>query len=129
MTIELIMLAASIVLGIAQILLSAQFKTKDRGLEWNMGPRDEPAKPLGVMAGRLARASANFLETFPFFAAALLMAAVLGRHNWMTQWGAILYFAGRLVYLPLYAWGVPVARTLAWGAAMLGLVLVLIGLI
>jgi uncharacterized MAPEG superfamily protein len=41
----------------------------------------------------------------------------------------VLYFAGRLVYVPLYAWGIRVARTLAWGAAMLGIALVLLGLI
>jgi uncharacterized MAPEG superfamily protein len=129
MTIELAMLACSIVLGLAQILVAAHFKTKERGLDWNIGPRDEPEKPLGVTAGRLERARGNFLETFPFFAAAVLMAAVAGRHNWLTQSGAVLYFAGRLVYVPLYAWGIPVARTLAWGVAMLGIVLVLIGLI
>lgn len=128
MTIELTMLTLSIVLGFAQILLAAQFKTKERGLDWNMGPRDEKEKPLGVMAGRLQRAQNNFLETFPFFAAAVLMAAVLGRHNGLTQWGAILYFAGRLIYLPLYAWGISVLRTLVWGVAMLGIALVLVGL-
>ena len=57
------------------------------------------------------------------------MAAVAGRHNWLTQSGAILYFAGRLAYVPLYAWGIPVVRTLAWGVAMLGILFVLIGLI
>jgi uncharacterized MAPEG superfamily protein len=129
MTTELVMLAASIVLGFAQILLAAHFKTKERGLSWNVGPRDEPEKPLGVLAGRLERADANFLETFPFFAAAVLMAAVLGRHNWLTQSGAVLYFAGRLIYVPLYVWGIPVIRTVVWGVAMLGIVLVLIGLI
>jgi uncharacterized MAPEG superfamily protein len=129
MTIELAMLACSIVLGLAQILVAAHFKTKERGLDWNIGPRDEPEKPLGVTAGRLERARGNFLETFPFFAAAVLMAAVAGRHNWLTQSGAVLYFAGRLVYVPLYAWGIPVARTLVWAVATLGIVLVLIGLL
>ena len=129
MTIELAMLACSIVLGLVQILLAAHFKTKERGLDWDLGPRDEPEKPLGIIAGRLQRATANFLETFPFFAAAVLMAAVAGRHNWLTQSGAVLYFAGRLVYVPLYAWGIPVVRTVVWGVAMLGIVLVLIGLI
>ena len=129
MTIELAMLASSIVLGLAQILLAAHFKTKERGLDWNVGPREEPEKPLGVMVGRLQRASANFLETFPFFAAAVLMAAVAGRQNWLTQSGAVLYFAGRLVYVPLYAWGIPLVRTLVWAVAMLGLVLVLVGLL
>ncbi len=129
MTLELKILAASIVLGLVQLLLAAQFKTRDRGLKWNLGPRDAPEKPLGALAGRLDRAGANFLETFPFFAAAVLMGAVLGRHNALTQWGAVLYLAGRLLFVPLYAFGIPVLRTLAWGVATAGIVLVLIGLI
>ena len=40
-----------------------------------------------------------------------------------------VYFAGRLVYVPLYAWGVPVVRTIVWGVAMLGIAMVLVGLI
>jgi uncharacterized MAPEG superfamily protein len=123
------MLAFSILLGFAQVLLAAHFKTRERGLDWNVGARDGPEKPLGLMAGRLDRASRNFLETFPFFLSAVLMAAVLGRHNWLTQWGAVLYFTGRLVYVPLYAWGVPVVRTIVWGVAMLGIAMVLVGLI
>ena len=129
MTIELVMLASSIVLGLAQILLAAHFKTKERGFRWNLGPRDEPEKPLGLIAGRLERARENFLETFPLFATAVLIAAIVGRHNWLTQSGAVFYFAGRVVYVPLYAWGIPVVRSLVWVAATLGIVLVLIGLI
>ena len=53
MTIERVMLACSIVLGLVQILLAAHFKTKERGLDWDLGPRDEPEKPLGIIAGRL----------------------------------------------------------------------------
>jgi uncharacterized MAPEG superfamily protein len=123
------MLALAVVLGLAQILLAAHFKTKERGVSWNLGARDEPEKPLGVIAGRLERARANFLETFPLFAAAVLIAAVAGRHNWLTQSGAVLYFAGRLLYVPLYAWGVPVVRSIVWLVATLGIVLVLVGLI
>ena len=48
----------------------------------------------------------NFLETFPLFAAAVLIAALAGRHSWMTEWGAVLYFVARVAYLSLYAFGV-----------------------
>ena len=70
----------------------------------------------------------NFLETFPLFAAAVLI-ALTARHNWMTEWGAVLYFVARVAYVPLYAYSVRVVRSLAWSVATLGIILILIGLI
>ena len=87
MTTELTMLALSIVLGLIQIAIAAEASTRQRGADWNVGPRDETVPPLAGTAGRLDRAMRNFLETFPLFAAAVLIAAVAGRHNWMTEWG------------------------------------------
>lgn len=129
MTIELIMLALAIVLGLVQITLAAQASTRARGTDWNLGPRDEVLPPLAGVAGRLDRALRNFLETFPLFAAAVLIAAVAGRHNWLTQCGAVLYLAARVAYIPLYVYGVRVARSAVWTLSALGIVLVLIGLI
>ena len=129
MTTELTMLALSIVLGLVQIMIAANASTRQRGADWNVGSRDEVLPPLGGTAGRLDRAMRNFLETFPLFAAAVLIAALAGRHNWMTQWGAVLYFAARVAYVPLYAYGVRIVRSVAWGVATLGIILILVGLI
>ena len=129
MTTELTMLALSIVLGLVQITMAAQASTRQRGADWNVGPRDEALPPLTGTAGRLDRAMRNFLETFPLFAAAVLIASLAGQHNWMTEWGAILYFVARVAYVPLYAYGVRVVRSLAWSVATLGILLILVGLI
>jgi hypothetical protein len=59
MTTELTMLALSVVLGIVQIVLSAQTKNLPTGYLWAAGPRDEPRPPLTAMAGRLERALSN----------------------------------------------------------------------
>ena len=74
--------------------------------------RHEPRPPLTPIAGRLERALANFLETFSLFAAAVLVAHAAGRHDWMTQWGSVLYPAARVAYVPLYAFGVFLVRSL-----------------
>jgi len=129
MTIELTMLALSVVLGIVQIVLSAQSKNRQHGYWWAAGPRDEPRPPLTGIAGRIERALTNFLETFPLFAAAVLIAHVAGRHDWMTVWGAVLYFAARVVYVPLYVLGVPLVRSLAWNVATIGIMLILLSLV
>ncbi len=130
MSTELTLLAWTIVLGLAQIVIAAQFFTAANGLGYGMSPRDTPPpKEPSVLGGRFERASKNLLETFPFAAAAILISAVLVRHNAYTYWGAQLYFWGRVVYLALYAAGIPVVRTLVWLASVLGIVLVLIGCI
>jgi uncharacterized MAPEG superfamily protein len=129
MTTELTMLALSVVLGIVQIVLSAQTKNRQTGYRWAGGPRDQPRPPLPAMAGRIERALANFLEAFPLFAAAVLIAHAAGRHDWMTVWGAQLYFWGRLAFLPRYASGVFLVRSLAWNVATLGIILILLSLV
>ena len=129
MTPEMTMLALSVVLGFVYIMTSAVAVTMQRGPSWNMGSRDDPMPPVNKVAGRLQRASHNFLETFPLFAAAVLMADATNRHSELTVWGAQLYFWGRVVYLPVYALGIPVVRTIIWGLATLGIAMLLLALV
>jgi uncharacterized MAPEG superfamily protein len=77
----------------------------------------------------LERALRNFLETFPVFVAAVLLVHVLGRESTLSESGSGLYFSARLVYLPLYAAGVPLLRSLVWNAAFVGIVLLLLALV
>ncbi|HEY2071046.1 MAG TPA: MAPEG family protein [Rhizomicrobium sp.] len=130
MSTELSMLVLAVVLGMLQLLVAARMGNSQRGLKWNVGPRDEAAaKPVSKVAGRLERASRNFLETFPFFATVVIVAALIGRHNWATVWGSEVYLAGRLIYVPLYGFGVPGLRTIVWIIATLGILLIAAALI
>lgn len=128
MSIELTMLLWSIVLGLVQVLLAATFSTAQRGLGWNVGARDGGPAPLTGAAGRLERAVRNFLETFPFFVAAVLMVSLLQRETPQTALGAQLYFWARLLYVPIYAAGISYVRTTVWTVSMVGLLMVLLPL-
>ena len=127
MTTELSLLAWSVVLGLLHAVATGQFATLQLGAKYSMSPRDEGKQLTGVGA-RVQRAFANYMQTFPFFAAAVLVAHAAGRHSWLTVTGAQLYFWARLAYVPLYAAGVPVVRTVAFLVATLGIVLILIAL-
>ncbi len=127
MTTELTLLAWAVVLGIVHAVATGQLGAAQLGLKYGMGPRDEKKTLTGIPA-RVERAFANYMQTFPFFAAAVLIAHVAGRHSWLTTTGAELYFWARLVYVPLYAAGIPVVRTLAFLVATLGIVLILVAL-
>jgi uncharacterized MAPEG superfamily protein len=117
------------VLGLLH-LTAASFAFKAQvGNAYSVGSRDEDRRPTGI-AGRLDRAQRNFLETFPIFAAAVLTLHVLGRTgSSLSEIGAWLYIVGRVLFLPLYASGVPWLRTLSWNAATAGLVMMLVALV
>jgi uncharacterized MAPEG superfamily protein len=126
MTSELAMLGLSVVLGLVQIIAGAHFASAQRGYRYAASPRDEAMPPLHGVAGRLERALKNFLETFPLFAAAVVIAHLAGCHSATTVWGARLYLAARVAYVPLYAFGVPLVRSLVWNVAFAGIVLLLV---
>jgi uncharacterized MAPEG superfamily protein len=128
LTPEFTFLALTLILALVQIGAAGMARTAELGAKWNAGPRDEATPPPGKLAGRLMRAQANLFETLPLFAAAVIMAEVAGKTGMLTLWGAGLYFAARLVYLPLYALGVPWLRSLVWLVALGGLVMVIAAL-
>ena len=124
------MLALGVVLGLVQIVAASHAASFQRGYRWTSGPRDEPTPPLRGVAGRLDRALRNFLETFPLFAAVVLVAHVSETHNALTEWGSRLYLWGRVAYVPLYAAvGVPLVRSLVWDVATFDIMLFVVALL
>ena len=125
---ELKLLAGAIVVGFVQLIWAAGAARAQQDLAWAAGPRDTPM-PVNGVAARLERAFWNFMETFPFFAAAILACAVAGRlGTTLTIYGAWLYVAARAVYAPLYATGIRGVRTVVWAVAVVGLGMVVAAL-
>lgn len=125
MPFELKVLAWGCVLALVHIFVAGHVKTRQYGTAWNMGPRDQDPPPPAPLTGRLMRAQANYFETFPIVATALLIIGLLPIHSALTQIGAALWLGARIVYLPLYAAGVPVVRSLVWTLSFIGISLLL----
>ena len=81
MPVELKMLAWSVALGILYVLLGVTLSIAQRGLKWNASNRDGQVSPLAGPAARADRALHNLLETFAFFAAAVLGVVFAQRTN------------------------------------------------
>jgi uncharacterized MAPEG superfamily protein len=126
MSIEIRMLLWSIVLGLLQLVIATVLATKDQGLPYNLSPRDLPPPPVSTLAARMLRAFHNFRETFVYFAAAVIVLTMLGRASPISALGAQLYFWARVVYVPVYAAGIPVLRTGVWTVSIVGIVMVLV---
>ncbi len=129
MSVELQLLAWSVILLIVHIGVQGAFVAPLRGASWNAGPRDEGQPPLGKYPGRAQRALENFKETYPAFVALALALAVTGKTGGNGTLGAWMWFAGRVVYLPLYLLGIPWLRSVAYGVALAGLILMFTRLI
>jgi uncharacterized MAPEG superfamily protein len=129
MTAELTLLAWTIVLAFIYIMAFDVVRTRQYGAKWNMGPRDGAMPPLSPIAERLGKAQANLFETLPLFIAAVLIAHAAGISTPKTVLGAELYFWGRVLYLPLYAFGVPVVRSIVWLVSLAGLAMIVIALL
>ena len=72
MTTELTLLAWTLVLGLVQLFVVAQFFTAANGLGYGMSSRDTPPPAqMSVLGGRLERAFKNLMETLPTAVAAI----------------------------------------------------------
>jgi len=125
MPVELKILTLGAVLLFVNIFTATRFKTAQYGRKWNVGARDEELSPPSPITGRVMRAQANFEETFPIAIVALLGVVLANRTSASTALGGWIWLGARIVYLPLYAAGIPVIRTIVFVISMAGLVMVL----
>ncbi|HWE46803.1 MAG TPA: MAPEG family protein [Caulobacteraceae bacterium] len=124
---EIQLLAVAILVGFLQLCWAAIAARQQQGLAWARGARDEH-KPITGVAARLERAFRNYMETFPLFAAAVIAAMTVEKTGMLTWWGSLLYVGARILYVPLYAAGVPSIRTLVWFISIVGLLMVVVAL-
>jgi uncharacterized MAPEG superfamily protein len=121
--VHLQMLVWSSLLCLFQFIAYALGNAIHIGLAPLLGNRENLVLADG-WAGRAKRAHVNMLESLPVFAAIVLAAHVAGRIDEISMLGAQLFFWGRLSYAVIYIAGITYLRTLAWGVAVTGIVLI-----
>lgn len=123
---ELTVLAAATIWGFLQLVAAAQASNFQYGLRWAASPRDGEIPPLKPVPGRINRNFRNYMETFPFFVVAVMIAEFAGIHDALTHWGSIAYLGGRIAFSALYISGIPLVRSLFWNIAAFGMLAVLV---
>ncbi len=118
----LAILAWAAFLGAFHALSTGVGVMTQHGTGYSNSPRDEE-RPLSPGRARNNRAYANFLQTFPIFAAAVLISHAVHRDHGVASWGAQFYFWARIVYVPLYVTGSKY-RTYAFIVSFVGILLV-----
>lgn len=125
---ELKLLIGAVILGLVHLLWATVAGSGGhRDTAWLLGPRDDP-RPVTGQAARLSRAYANFEETFPIFAVVVIATLLTNKSGTQATFGAWLYLLGRAAYVPLYAMGLPIVRTVAWTASIVGIIWMIVAL-
>jgi uncharacterized MAPEG superfamily protein len=122
MTTELWLLFAS--LPLYGLYLGAQsliFRWK-HGVLYAASARDEN-QPGGELLGRAERALRNFHETWPVYIVLMLIGHLALPGDPLMFWGAIVWGVARIIYLPLYLFGVFMIRSLVWNVSLIGLLM------
>lgn len=126
MTVELLAALIVIVLGVVQVMLQAAEFRRVHGVPYANSALDAPSpKQNSVLLGRLTRALRNLHETLPFFLGVVIILALMGHSTGFTQGAAIVFAVSRIIYVPLYALGIPYLRGLVWivsFGALIGLI-------
>jgi uncharacterized MAPEG superfamily protein len=125
---EIVMLGIGVILLIVQLFLQSVSSAFEVGGEYKAGSRDDARTVRGKFAGRADRAFRNLLETFPAFAALALALTVTGRNGGCGALGAEVWVVARILYVPLYLFHIPFARSLAWFVSIFALVAMLVRL-
>jgi uncharacterized MAPEG superfamily protein len=125
---EIRILGWSVILLLVHIVIQALSLIKDGGLGYVMSNRDGEVG-ISLVTDRLTRGLRNFVETYGAFIALVVALAASGRVGGLGATGAMVWFWARVVYIPVFAFGVPVARTGVWTVSIIGLVLMLIRLL
>ncbi|MEP7240620.1 MAG: MAPEG family protein [Devosia sp.] len=120
MTTELRLLLASLVVYALYLGAQSLLYRWQHGIMYAQTARDDEA-PAGPLLGRAERALKNYLETWPAFIILAFVAHLADPGDPVVFWGAVVWLAGRVLYLPLYLMGVFAVRSLVWVAAASGL--------
>jgi uncharacterized MAPEG superfamily protein len=100
-------------LQVVQFVLMAIPVNLQLGPRYTGGNRDEQRQPEGV-AGRLFRALNNHFESLILFTIAALVVTLGDASSELTRTCAWVYLGARVLYVPAYASGVFLVRSLVW---------------
>ncbi|MEM7270077.1 MAG: MAPEG family protein [Pseudomonadota bacterium] len=114
MTPELTVLALAGLLQVVQFALMAVPVNIQLGTRYTASSREEQLQPTGA-PGRLFRAMNNHFEGLILFGIAVVVVVLGEKTSAFTAACAWAYLIARVLYVPVYAAGIPYLRSLIWG--------------
>jgi len=121
MNVETTVILLTLILAFIHLAIPPIFRIREVGIMPLAGGQDGVPTVQHTMGQRAERANHNFKESLPWALSIFVLVQAVGVSNEMTATGAWLYFIGRAIYLPMYVFGVPMLRSLAWFLSIIGI--------
>lgn len=125
MPVELNVLGYAALLQFVQFIVMAIPVNVQLGVAYTGGNRDEQKQATGV-AGRLKRALDNHFEGLILFTIAVVVVTLGDASSQVTEYCAWAYLWARVLYVPAYASGVFLVRSLIWSVGFVATAVMLI---
>ena len=125
MPVELKVLGYAALLQFVQYIVMAVPVSLQLGVAYTGGNRDDQKQATGV-PGRLKRALENHFEGLVLFTIAVLVVVLGEASNQLTETCAWAYLWARILYVPAYASGVFLVRSLIWSVGFAATAIMLI---
>ena len=125
MPVELKVLGYAALLQFVQFIVMAIPVNLQLGIAYTGGNRDEQKQPTGV-PGRLVRALDNHFEGLILFTIAVVVVVLGEASSTLTEGCAWAYFYARVLYIPAYACGVFLVRSLIWSVGFIATAIMLL---
>jgi uncharacterized MAPEG superfamily protein len=125
MPVELKVLGYAALLQVFQFVLMAVPVSAQLGLTYTGGNRDEQKQAWGV-PGRLKRALDNHFEGLVLFTIAVVVVVLGEASTPATETAAWIYLVARIVYVPAYASGIFLVRSLIWSVGFIATLVMLL---
>lgn len=107
---------AALLIYLARMPVAKAMREEGRGYD-NHHPRAQQVRLTGFGA-RAVAAHQNSIETFPLFAAGVLMAHATQTQGWFVDLLAIIFIVSRVIYLFLYWNDKASLRSLVWAIGL-----------
>lgn len=115
MTPELTALTLAGLLQMVQFILFAVPANLEVGTRYTSGPRDTPPeRPFSTVTARLQRALNNHFEGLILFTLAVVVVTLSDQSTPVTAACAFAYLGARVLYIPAYALGWRLWRSVIW---------------
>ncbi|MEE4163820.1 MAG: MAPEG family protein [Woeseiaceae bacterium] len=125
MPVELKVLGYAALLQFVQFIVMAIPVNLQLGVAYTGGNRDEQKQATGV-PGRLKRALDNHFEGLILFTIAVLVVVLGDAGSELTEKCAWAYLWARILYVPAYASGVYLVRSLIWSVGFVATAVMLV---
>ncbi len=99
-----------------------------RGFEATVDNPGPNAIPQSLWAQRLMAAHTNSVENLVLFAPLVIILHLLNISSGLTITACVLYFSARLAHAVIYAWGVPLFRTLSFLSSYAALIILVLAI-